>query len=357
MVENQLKIEDYVPSSMLKALNDKGLSNEELQKDFDVEVATARQLCNSEEEVKNMLPQRMRAKFTGVMKSSQVVYKGVVLGVGKLEDENARLRNLSYSKEGAMYYKPKTKEQYPVKPDHFPWGNNIGQPIPDEPDWQQKVILLIENNKGLTLRESTLRLQNKEMAEGDNALKPMDKISFKASSDVLEKKSVNFSSYSKLGQIDETKFSGLMDKYLDEYITTIKKTVDKGTGESIAVMKLNVAELSTTPYGARVMLTDDSVEWDDEINTLTTTIEELTFTENAVGVWFIGNTYFSGPDKKNLGMNTYMTIVPDNFKAVEAPNEANDIIEEQAGDLDEPTEEQYAKDTSENIENDVEDLL
>lgn len=348
-----MEYDNYINKEVKSALLSKGLSEEQIKAHIDEEIQRGKEFgFDTDEAMTSFLNNRLNAKFSGLLNSSSIVWNAVVLGLGQAQDDNERMRRMSKLKAGSVYTKPNSNEKITVEEGRFPWGINIGEPIPDAPNWQQEVVLGVETKDSIVIKTGNLQ---GPWVKDANELVPGDKISFNGSNNLINNKIVTVTKCHNDGNISDDKLKEIINTYMKQYITNIKKLSEAKTAD-IAVVKGNIAEYNPGAHGVSVKFTDNSVQFNDEISLMSTYLENPNFVDGAVDVIFLGNVYYN-VNREELAMKTYLTIVPEMYKPKETSNESDDVIEEQASDLDEPTEEQYAKDISENISEDVEDLL
>lgn len=344
-----MEAEKYIPKNFIEKLKSKGLTEEFIDSQVQEIIKSGKEKFpgNYENYVKN----RVKAKFTGFINSDEKIYTAVVIGQKKIDDENNRMKRMSKIKEGTFYTVPGSSEKVEVKEGYYPWGFNIGEPIPDEPDWQQEYLLAVENENKLTILSVTFK-GDWLLDKNANVAKPGDKIKFKGI-DIFNKKNVSAFGYEHEGKISDEKFNGIVDKYLVDKKKTIEQLNNKEfENNEIVVVKGDIAEFSPKGNSTLIKFMDETSEWGEESDLITTYIDDTNFTEDAIGVTFIGDVY----EKKNdggIGFNTYITLVPKEFKPVETPKETEEIAQD---NLEDNSDENDLMPTQENNE-EVDDLL
>lgn len=345
-----MDITKYIPKNIVDKLRSKGLTEEYIISEIEKVVKTGKEMFpdNYEKYVRS----RLKAKFNGLTSSEDVVHKAVVIGTRPVADENFRLKNQSKQKEGMKYKDPVSDKMIEVKEGYVPWGINIGKPIPDEPDWQQIMLVAFETKDNLAVKSITLRgdwVNNKEL----NSAESGDKILITGTPDMLDKKNINVSSYKVEGKVNDELFNTIIDKYLNKYKKTVRDVLDENfnNGE-LVVIKGDVSDFSPGNSVTKVSFTDETSEWGEENSVLSTYIQDPNFVEDAIDVTFVGEV-FKKKNNMGFGFNTYMTLVPDEFKPVDTPKETEEIAEDNLADdvLDETSNDNIPKEqTSDEVD-------
>lgn len=340
---------NLVPEEVLQKLIAKGMTEELLQKKLDEVIEQGKKLSpnNVDLYVKN----RVRALFASFLNSTEKVYNGVIFGIDRPKDDNAKAREYSIKNEGQLRKSPDGKTSIKVQKGVWAWGNDIGKPIPEEPNWKCDVLVGLELDNTLVLKKLSFRLEDGKISNYPK-LTIGNKITFKLDEKKLNNKTIGlqYDNITETGNLGFPEMKQLVDTYMKSYKITCKELIEtKRTG--YVVLDANIGEITTYGAGGMFTFADESLGFED-MQMMNGYLPKITFIQESVGLIYIGDVYSSPNNPMGFGMNTLGVLVPEVFKVPELTQEQLDTINQ---NYDESTKE--ALDDVKATDFDVDDLL
>jgi len=314
-------LKKYISEGIIKKLNDKGYSSQAIEEKINEFRETSSSMGFTGEALEGSIKNRIKGFFMPVLRRNTKVMKAVIYGLSRPVDENDRIRRMSKLKEGESGYKPNT--EYVVQEGFYPWGNQQGQEIPMDEQWEQTGFLGIENNKKIHNKEVKIYgswLTDKKI----NKAKSGDVIRINVEESKLNNKMVYLNSYEYVEQLTEEKYIKLLDNLKEFHKTTSQIASENYNG--FAIVKGSVGEIE----GANIMsfdIIDNEDDWDVE-NSLTGSLKEVPFIAGAENLIFIGDVYKKGKGQPGYAINVQNVIVPEKYKKKDLAKENIDSIEE-----------------------------
>ncbi len=323
------EIKKYLNDSIVSKLNDKGLDNETIQNHIIEIINERKQIGFSGEQLELSVKQRIKALFIPILRKNTKQMKAVIFSLGNVEDENKKLRTMSKLKEGNSGYNPDTS--YIVKEGFVPWGNLQGEPISENPSYNCRGLVGIENDGKLIIKEANF--SGDYLNTDKHIAKSGDVVFIDLDPTKLDNKTIYINNYTYKDTLQEDKYKSLLETYLKDYFKTIEQ-IDNENHKGFVIVKGSVSEIEGGQYGFRFDIVDDGDSWDID-KSLIGSMKEVNFIDGASDIIFIGEVYKKSGNQPGYGFNIQTTIVPEQFKKKELPKENFNSIEEEFNGIEE----------------------
>lgn len=311
---------NLVPDKTIELLEKKGLSKKDLIDKLEEFLKESTNLGHSEKLHKTYIGNRINSYIMTFLHSEKVLVKAIVLGLGRLEENNAKWRGFSEKNKGkeinvctsTKHVVPiNEKGKYVSKEGYFHAGFKQGLPIPNEEDWQQTGFIEIEYKDKMYFKNCTFQGDWLNEPELHNAVSG-NVIQISIDPTYLNSKTVYISKYEKKAILDEKDYLKLINEELSECVTTIEKLSQiPNLANTFCIIKGNVGDFQ----GNSFTFTDENLQMDnfDVSMHIQAFLKNIPFVAGALGITFIGEAY-KKTDGSGIGMFIYKALTPDVYK-------------------------------------------